>query len=72
MQYPLNMNTKIEETLTHQAQQIQDLSDVVISQSKEIEELKKSIAKLQGKIEMIESDESASTENLADVKPPHY
>ena len=59
--------SKIEETLAHQEQQINDLSDMVITQSKEIAALQKELLKLQGKIEDLSEDAPA-----ADQKPPHY
>ena len=71
----------IEETLAHQEQQIQDLSDMVIRQGDEIVLLNKHILKLNDKIGMME--ESASnggaegeglsvSEMAAMNKPPHY
>ena len=63
-------DSKIEEALAHQEQQIQDLSDIVIEQGKDIDALKKYIAKLEGKIEVLEDGSGA--EAPANEKPPHY
>ena len=59
---------KVEETLAHQEQQINDLSDMIIAQGHEIDSLKKQLSKLQGKIENIEDGDTPA----ADQKPPHY
>jgi len=61
------MSNEIEETLAHQEQQINDLSDMIISQGKEIDTLKKEVQKLQGKLEQINEDAPE-----ADQPPPHY
>lgn len=73
-------SSKIEETLAHQEQQIQDLSDVLIKQSREIESLRAQLAKLQGKVDVIQHDMNAPdegralsvSEQAARDKPPHY
>lgn len=70
---------QIEEHIAHQDQQIQDLSDMIIHQGKDIDRLKKHISKLESKIHVIE-DSSAEGDNsgasISDVaareKPPHY
>ena len=49
---------KIEETLAHQEQQINDLSDMLIAQGREIDMLKKQVSKLEGKIENIEDGDT--------------
>lgn len=58
----------IEETLAHQEQQIQDLSDMVVTQGREMATLRKEILKLQGKIENMDEGE----QQPANQKPPHY
>jgi uncharacterized coiled-coil protein SlyX len=66
---------RAEETLAHQSQQIHDLSDMVIAQSREIEALHKDIKKLQGKMEAANYDaQQGDSGSLppADQKPPHY
>ncbi|MEZ5813993.1 MAG: SlyX family protein [Alphaproteobacteria bacterium] len=58
---------RIEETLAHQEQQINDLSDMLIAQGRDIEKLQKQLQKLEGKLEQVtESDQPANQ------KPPHY
>lgn len=59
---------KVEETLAHQEQQINDLSDMLIAQGREIDVLKKQVSKLEGKIENIEDGDTPA----ANQKPPHY
>ncbi|HOO82177.1 MAG TPA: SlyX family protein [Alphaproteobacteria bacterium] len=68
---------KVEETLAHQEQQINDLSDMVITQGRDIEALKKQIRKLQDKISSSAEDNNnekplSATEYAARNKPPHY
>lgn len=58
----------IEETLAHQEQQINDLSDMLIAQGREIEMLQQEIMKLQGKIENMDEGEAQP----ANQRPPHY
>jgi len=58
----------LQETVAHQEQQINDLSDMLVAQSHEIDALKKELLKLQGKIENFSDD----TSQAADQKPPHY
>jgi SlyX protein len=58
---------RIEETLAHQEQQINDLSDMLIAQGRDIEKLQKQLQKLEGKLEQVtEGDQPANQ------KPPHY
>lgn len=75
----MNDLDKIQETLAHQDRQINDLSDMVIAQGRDIDRLKKHIRTLENKIENLE-DETAEgenkplsvTEQAARDKPPHY
>jgi len=69
----------LEESLTHQEQQIGDLSEMLILQAREIANLSKEILKLKAKIEHYEHDTSGSEESAqsgadfaAQNKPPHY
>ncbi|MCB9982976.1 MAG: SlyX family protein [Rhodospirillales bacterium] len=70
---------KIEETLAHQEQQIIDLSDMVITQGRDIDLLKKHIRQLENKIDVLEDEAAIGedkplsvTEQAARAKPPHY
>ena len=70
---------KIQESLAHQEMQINDLSEMVISQSAEIKALNKKIDKLSAKLEQAQEvtesqDESASspTDFARQNKPPHF
>ena len=73
--------TPLQEALAYQEQQISDLSEMVITQGKEIENLKFYVKKLEHKIEVLEEDigeEGEEDKNLsvadqaARDKPPHY
>lgn len=72
------MIDKIEETLAHQEQQIQDLNDVVTKQWNEIDRLTKTIERLGHKVQELETVKSEDHENLSVTeeaalnKPPHY
>ncbi len=67
---------RLEEALAHQEKQIQDLSDMVSQQWAEIDGLKRSILKLQGKLSQVESvvgeEELSVSEQALRDKPPHY
>jgi SlyX protein len=74
-----NSLNRIEETLAHQEQKIQDLSDMVTRQWDEIDILKKRLNKMQDKMAyMSESaqptgEEGLSVSEIAALnKPPHY
>ena len=67
----------IETTLAHHEMQIQDLSDMINMQWKEIQRLKSQIEKAHAKISEIESSDSEGepqsvAEIAASEKPPHY
>ncbi len=69
----------IEETLSHQERQIQDLSDMVAQQWQEIDALKKAIRALHQKISSSAQDAGEAraeglsvTEQALQDKPPHY
>jgi SlyX protein len=72
------MIDKIEETLAHQEQQIQDLNDVVTKQWAEIDRLTKVLSRLGDKVDEIQSSKSDDSEGLSVIeeaalnKPPHY
>ena len=61
---------EIESTITHQDQQIQDLSDMVGQQWKEIDRLKKHLSRATARLENLENptDDGAITHEV----PPHY
>ena len=63
-----NVIQNLQETVTHQEQQINDLSDMIIAQGRAIESLNKEILKLQGKLERMDD----GSEQAANQKPPHY
>jgi len=60
----------IERTIAYQDQQIQDLSDMVNAQWKDVDKLKKHIAHARERLENLEnpSDDGA----IIPEKPPHY
>lgn len=69
----------LEASLAHHEQQIQDLSDMVNQQWKEIDRLKSALIKANDKIEEIQnsgdksSDKPMSVSEMAAAeKPPHY
>lgn len=61
---------EIEQTITHQDQQIQDLSDMVSQQWKEIDRLKKNLSHAKQRLENLEnpSEDGPLTHEI----PPHY
>ncbi len=66
----------IETALAHHESQIQDLSDIINRQWKEIERLKLNLQKAYDKIDEMEAGtetgEKSVTEIAAANKPPHY
>ena len=56
----------VEETLAHQARTIDELNEVVRTQWREIETLKRELARLEGLIERLNEDGGN------DPLPPHY
>ncbi|MBT5185231.1 MAG: SlyX family protein [Kordiimonadaceae bacterium] len=62
----------LEIKAAHQEQQIQDLSEMVSNQWKNIERLGGQLSKATAKIESLENSEPNSAPSLADDKPPHY
>lgn len=69
----------LEETLSHQDQQIADLSEMLILQGREIAKLHKEITKLNSKINLMENYENQGegeplrgADFAAQNKPPHY
>ena len=68
---------RIEETLSYQEKQIDDLSEMVILQGAELEALKKHMIRMHDKITTLE-DTSPEGKNLSSIeqaardKPPHY
>ncbi|MBL4802314.1 MAG: SlyX family protein [Emcibacter sp.] len=61
---------EIENTITYQDQQIQDLSDMVSQQWKEIDRLKKHISNATERLENLENPTEGGA--VPDEKPPHY
>ncbi len=71
--------TELEITIAHHEQQIQDLSDIVTDQWKQIELLNKRLDKALSKIDQMQSDGRdnadaglSSIEKAALEIPPHY
>ena len=65
----------IESTITHQDQQIQDLSDMVGAQWKEIDQLKKHLSHAKARLETLENPSDEPSDNSGAVAheiPPHY
>lgn len=60
----------VEQTLAHQDRQIQDLSDMVTRQWREIDGLKKSLGRTQQRLEDLESPSEDG--DAARDRPPHY
>ena len=71
---------EIEMLLAHQERQIQDLSDMIALQGKEIAALKTRLDRTQNKLldiehaggEVVQSENLSVTEQAARDKPPHY
>lgn len=61
---------KIENNITYQDQQIQDLSDMVSQQWKEIDRLKKHLSQAAERLESLENPSEGGP--IPDEKPPHY
>ncbi|PHZ84500.1 SlyX family protein [Paremcibacter congregatus] len=61
----------IEQTLAHQDQHIQDLSDMVNQQWQEIDRLKKSLSRTEARLGNLETPEEESGDITHEV-PPHY
>lgn len=67
----------IESTLAHHEHQIEELSDVINAQWKEIDRLKQQIARLENKLTGLAGNAQDTTpmsaiEAAARDKPPHY
>lgn len=62
--------SQIEQTITYQDQQIQDLSDMVSQQWTEIDRLKKRLAQAKQRLEILENP--AEESDMIHEKPPHY
>lgn len=60
----------LEIAIAHQDKVIAELSDVMNDQWREIEVLKKQLIRTNNKIDELE--QSATPQNEADVKPPHW
>lgn len=64
--------TQLEESLTHQAAMLEDLSQMVVSQGKTIERLERLVALLRARAAEAEADQGGGSVILGDQKPPHY
>jgi len=62
--------SQIEQTITYQDQQIQDLSDMVSQQWTEIDRLKKRLAQAKQRLEILENPPEEG--GMTHEKPPHY
>ena len=66
----------LETTLAHQEQQMQDMSEMITAQWKEIDRLKSRISRLEGKVEDAQDGNDEKSLSATDVaamnKPPHY
>lgn len=66
----------LEMALAHQEQQIQDMSEMITAQWKEIDRLKARISRLEGKSEDAQQDSGEKSLSATDIaardKPPHY
>ncbi len=65
-----NRLAKLERTISHQERQIQDLSDMVSQQWKEIDRLKKHLSRTEQRLEDLE--DPAQGGGIVDERPPHY
>lgn len=67
---------RIEEMLAHQEQQITDLSEMVNTQWKEIEGLKRRLEQANSKLSHLENKGVDAGQSITDMaaqeKPPHY
>ena len=61
----------LEETVTHQAATIDDLSDIVRAQAGQIDRLERRVALLVERAAEAEA-EAGGTVTIADQRPPHY
>jgi len=61
----------LEETVTHHAATIDDLSDIVRMQSSLIDRLERRVALLMERAAAAEA-EAGGTVTIADQRPPHY
>lgn len=61
---------EIENSITYQDQQIQDLSDMVSQQWKEIDRLKKHLSHTKERLENLENPTEGGA--MPNEKPPHY
>ena len=69
----------LEETISHQDQQIADLSEMMILQGRELSNTQRLLKKLEDKFEAFEEEAASgedapqnATEFAARNKPPHY
>lgn len=74
-----NPLSHFEEIMAYQEKQIQDLSDMVVMQGRQIEALQKEIGAVRSKIQVLEEraapeekEPLSITEQARRDKPPHY
>ena len=63
--------SEIEQTISYQDQQIQDLSDMVGAQWKEIDQLKKHLSQAKARLENLENPSDDNGDITHEI-PPHY
>lgn len=59
----------LEEKLTYQQRQLEELNAVVIAQQEQLDQLRREVARLGG---VVQDVLATGTENLPHEKPPHY
>ncbi len=65
------MSRDLEERIAHLTRMVEDLSDVVAAQSREVDLLTRRVAMLMEREAMREADQGG-TVPLADQRPPHW
>jgi len=63
----------LETRIAYQDDTLQELSDIIYQQQKQIDQLNKMMELMLGKLQDISQNQSGSqSTNIADEKPPHY
>lgn len=63
----------LETRITYQDDTLQELSDIIYQQQKQIDQLNKMMELMLGKLQDISQNQSGSqSTHIADEKPPHY
>ena len=63
---------KMQEVISHQAEELSQLSDVLYAQQKELDILKKQVAKLTAEIIRLKNNDSGIKAVEEETPPPHY